>query len=46
MDLGSKLKGTDPIQTYLDLLSTGERGRETAEHWRAEKIKPMWIGKA
>lgn len=46
MDLGSKLKGTDPIQTYLDLLSTGERGRETAEHWRAEKIKPMWIDEA
>jgi|SRR5882724_6999399 len=41
MDLGPKLRGTGPIQTYLDLLSTGERGREAADHWRAEKIKPM-----
>jgi hypothetical protein len=23
------------------LLSTGERGREAADHWRAEKIKPL-----
>jgi hypothetical protein len=46
MDLGPILKGTDSIQTYLDLLSTGERGRETAEHWRAEKIKPMWTENA
>jgi hypothetical protein len=41
MDLGPKLQGTGPIQTYLDLLSTGERGREAADHWRAEKIKPL-----
>lgn len=41
MKLAPKLQGTGPIQTYLDLLSTGERGREAAEHWRAEKIKPM-----
>ena len=26
---------TSPVQTYLDLLGTGERGREAAEHWRA-----------
>ena len=41
MELAPKLLGTGPIQTYLDLLSTGERGREAAEHWRAEKITPM-----
>ncbi len=39
--LGATLQGTGPIQTYLDLLSTGERGREAADHWRAEKITPM-----
>lgn len=39
--LGPKLQGTGPIQTYLDLLSTGERGREAADHWRAEKINPL-----
>lgn len=44
MDLAPKLQGTGPIQTYLDLLSTGERGREAAEHWRAERIKPMLGG--
>ena len=42
MALGPTLQGTGPIQTYLDLLSTGERGREAADHWRAEKIKPLW----
>jgi hypothetical protein len=45
MELGSKIRATGPIQTYLDLLSTGERGREAAEHWRAEKITPMLRGK-
>lgn len=44
MELGSKIKATGPIQTYLDLLSTGERGREAADHWRAEKITPMLQG--
>jgi hypothetical protein len=44
MDLAPKLQGTGPIQTYLDLLSTGERGREAAEHWRTERIKPMLGG--
>jgi hypothetical protein len=42
MALGPALQGTGPIQTYLDLLSTGERGREVADHWRAEKIQPLW----
>lgn len=46
MDLAPGLRGTGPIQTYLDLLSTGERGREAAEHWRAEKIKPLLAGPA
>lgn len=41
MELGPSLQGTGPIQTYLDLLTTGERGREAAEHWRVEKIKPL-----
>ena len=41
-DLGTQLRGTGPIQTYLDLLSTGERGREAAAHWRAEKIQPLF----
>jgi hypothetical protein len=40
--LGSPLQGTGPIQTFLDLLSTGERGREAADHWRAEKIQPLF----
>lgn len=44
MELGSRMRATGPIQTYLDLLSTGERGREAAEHWRAEKINPMLRG--
>lgn len=29
---------TDPVQTYLDLHVAGERGREAAEHLRAEKL--------
>ena len=41
-DLGTQVQGTGPIQTYLDLLSTGERGREAADHWRAEKIRPLF----
>jgi hypothetical protein len=44
MELGPILQGTGPIQTYLDLLSTGERGREAAEHWRTEQIEPMLRG--
>lgn len=46
MELGTMLRGTGPIQTYLDLLLTGERGREAAEHWRVEKIKPMLDARA
>lgn len=44
MKLSHDTKGTGPIQTYLDLLTTGERGREAAEHWRAERIKPLLTG--
>lgn len=42
MELSSNMRATGPIQTYLDLLSSGERGREAAEHWRTEKINPMF----
>lgn len=41
MGLMNKLNATGPIQTYIDLLSSGERGREAAEHFRTEKINPM-----
>lgn len=34
------LRGTGCIRTYLDLLSTGERGREAADHFRREMIAP------
>lgn len=30
---------TSPVQTYLDLLQLGERGREGAEHLRNHKLK-------
>lgn len=46
MPVRPPLEGTGPIQTYLDLLTTGERGREAAEHWKAEVLKPLWIGGA
>ncbi len=29
---------TSPVQTYLDLAASGERGREAAEHLRKEKL--------
>ena len=29
---------TSPVQTYLDLSTSGERGREAAEHLRSEKL--------
>ncbi|MCW5623165.1 MAG: hypothetical protein KIT73_00400 [Burkholderiales bacterium] len=41
MALAPNLRGTGPIQTYLDLLASGDRGREAASHWRTEKIDPM-----
>lgn len=30
---------TSPVQTYLDLSSAGERGRESADHLRHEKLQ-------
>lgn len=39
--LGEHWKATDTFQTYLDLLASGERGREAAEHWRSEEIAPI-----
>ncbi len=30
---------TSPVQTYLDLMAAGERGREAAAHLRREKLK-------
>jgi hypothetical protein len=33
---------TSPIQTYLDLTASGERGAEAAEHLRREVIAPLW----
>lgn len=36
------IAGTDRVQTYLDLLTGGERSREAAEHWRKEMISKPW----
>lgn len=33
---------TSPIQTYLDLAVSGERGAEAAEHLFNERIAPVW----
>lgn len=33
------IRCTSAVQTYLDLSTAGERGREAAEHLRAEKLK-------
>lgn len=41
ISLQGVIKGTGLIQTYLDLLASGERAREAAAHWRAEKITPI-----
>lgn len=30
---------TSPVQTYLDLFAAGERGRESADHLRREKLQ-------
>jgi len=34
------LRGASLVQTYLDLWTSGERGREAAEHFRREMIDP------
>jgi hypothetical protein len=46
MPVPPRLSGTGPIQTYLDLLTTGERGREAAERWRADMIAPLFASGA
>lgn len=33
---------TSMVQTYLDLQAGGERGREAAEHFLTQKLKPLW----
>lgn len=33
---------TSPIQTYLDLAASGERGEEAAQHLFRERIAPTW----
>ncbi|MDQ2704781.1 MAG: type IV toxin-antitoxin system AbiEi family antitoxin [Pseudomonadota bacterium] len=33
---------TSPIQTYLDLTTSGERGEEAAQHLFTERIEPTW----
>jgi hypothetical protein len=33
---------TGLIQTYLDLSTAGDRGREAAEHLRKMKLEPLW----
>lgn len=43
MPLAEGMLGTDPVQTYLDLLATGERGREAAEHWRREVLEGIGL---
>jgi len=30
---------TSPVQTYLDLYASGDRGREAAEHLRQERLQ-------
>lgn len=38
VDLGSGLRATSLVQTYLDLYRGGERDREAADHLRAERL--------
>jgi hypothetical protein len=37
---------TNPIQTYLDLAVSGERGEEAAQHLFRERIAPTWAASA
>lgn len=39
MPVAEDLFATSPVQTYLDLVHAGERGREGAEHLRATLLK-------
>ena len=38
VDVGSGLRATSLVQTYLDLYRGGERDREAADHLRAERL--------
>jgi len=42
IDLPNGITTTSLVQTYLDLQSSGERGREAAEHLLTQKLKPLW----
>ena len=42
IDAGQGMWCTSPIQTYLDLAVSGERGAEAAEHLFNERIAPQW----
>lgn len=42
IDAGKGMWCTSPIQTYLDLAVSGERGAEAAEHLFNERIGPRW----
>lgn len=42
IDAGKGMWCTSPIQTYLDLAVSGERGAEAAEHLFNEQIAPRW----
>jgi hypothetical protein len=42
IEAGKGIWSTSPIQTYLDLAVSGERGAEAAEHLLNERIAPMW----
>lgn len=36
------MPATHPVQTYVDLIHTGGRGREAADALLEQQIKPMW----
>ena len=42
VDSGKGIWCTSPVQTYLDLAVSGERGAEAAEHLFNERIAPRW----
>ena len=42
VEMSPGLWATGPIQTYLDLTASGERGAEAAEHLLREVIAPLW----
>jgi hypothetical protein len=44
VEAGKGMWCTSPVQTYLDLAVSGERGAEAAEHLFNERIAPKWRG--